>query len=427
MHDMSHPLRLHGSRPLSGTLRVQGSKNAALPLIVASLLSPEPVVLRNVPRLSDVETILDLAHHLGARSAWTGPNELTIHTPELISTHAPYALVSRMRASFILLGAVAGRAGEATVSMPGGCAFGYRPVDEHVHALRAIGYDISEDAGHFSARRRSTCGGQHVFSLLTVGGTQNALLAAVLGEGCEVTLENASIDTDVVELARFLRLLGAQIEGEGTHTIHVRGVARLGGGTFDVIGDRIEAGTWLLAAAATRGQVTLEGIEPSRLTALMAKLREMGARTEEGQEWIRIDASGALRPVQVTCGSYPGFPTDLQPQMSAALCTVQGSSTLLDPVYPDRLTHVAELRRMGADIHVASNAQVISGRPLTGTHVRAADLRAGAALIIAALAAQGETTIEGTEYIDRGYDDVTARLRALGAEVSAPALLLAAD
>lgn len=421
------PLHVTGGRQLSGEIAVQHSKNAALPIIVATLLSSEPVTLHGVPRLSDVYTILELMHHLGTRHAWVGPNSLTLHTPEILNTDAPYALVSKMRASFIVLGAILARAGTATVSMPGGCAWGPRPVDQHVKALRALGAEVTEDGGNFFARREGSLSGSFVFELLTVGGTHNAILAAALGEGT-VILENASIDTDVVDVIEFLNVLGARIEGAGTNTITIHGMKALRGGEYTVIPDRIEAGTFMMLAAATRSQLTLTNVRPDHLRAVTSKLAEMGVDIlEDGNQMIVDARDRELKPVNVTTQSYPGFPTDLQPQMSALLATVPGTSVIQDPVYPDRLTHVAELHRMGATITVSGYTQVIQGGTLHAAPVKAADLRAGAALFIAGLTCEGETVIDGVQYLNRGYERLAERLRGIGAQVTQTESVLAAD
>ncbi|MDB5046826.1 MAG: UDP-N-acetylglucosamine 1-carboxyvinyltransferase [Deinococcus sp.] len=419
------PLHIQGGRPLSGEIAVQSSKNAALPIIVASLLSSEPVTLHGIPRLSDVYTILDLAQHIGTRHAWVGPNSLTLHTPEILNTHAPYALVSKMRASFIIMGAILARAGKATVSMPGGCAWGPRPVDQHVKAFRALGAHITEDGGDFDAARTGSLNGTFAFELLTVGGTHNAVLAAALGDGV-VVLENASIDTDVIDMIEFLNSLGARIEGAGTNTLTIHGVAALRGGQYTVIPDRIEAATFMIAAAATRSRITLTNVRPDHLRAVTAKLTEMGVDIAESGKTMVVDATDReLKPVNVTTQSYPGFPTDVQPQMSTLLATVSGTSVVQDPVYPDRLTHVAELHRMGADITVSGYTQVIQGAKLHAAPVKAADLRAGAALFIAALTCEGETIIDGVQYLNRGYERLAERLRGLGADARQPEPALA--
>lgn len=423
------PLHVTGGAPLSGELAVQPSKNAALPIIMASLLSREPITLHGIPRLSDVFTILEIVAHLGTRHAWVGPNSLLLHTPELVSVEAPYALVSKMRASFIVMGALLARAGEAKVCMPGGCAFGHRPVDQHVKAFRAFGARVADEGGSFHAQRGAALSGSYVFEMLTVGGTQNAILAAVLGSGT-VTLENASIDTDVVDMVNFLNSLGADIHGAGSNTIVVNGVPELRGGEYTVIPDRIEAGTFMIAAAATRSKLTLTNINPAHMRALSAKLIEMNVQILESQNALVVDATREpLRPTNVTALEFPGFPTDLQPQMGALLSTVPGTSVVVDKIYPERLTHVVELNRMGAQIVVAEHTQVIQGGALHGAPVKAADIRAGAALFVAALAAEGETVIDGMQYINRGYERLAERLRSIGAQVqqSEPVLAAAMD
>lgn len=421
------PLHIKGGRELGGEITVQHSKNAALPVIVATLLSREPVTLHGIPRLSDVYIILDLMAHLGTQHKWVGDNSLELHTPEIINTDAPYALVSKMRASFIVMGAILARAGQATVSMPGGCAWGPRPVDQHVKAFRALGVTMTEDGGNFDARREGSLNGHFVFELLTVGGTHNAILAAVLGDGV-VVLENASIDTDVVDMIEFLNALGADISGAGTNTITVRGVAALRGGAYTVIPDRIEAGTFMMLAAATRSRLRIRNVRPDHLRAVTAKLQEMGVSVTEDGMTLLVDATaGELKPVNVTTQSFPGFPTDLQPQMSTLLATVPGTSVVQDPVYPDRLTHVAELHRMGANITVSGYTQVIQGARLHAAPVKAADLRAGAALFIAALTTEGETVIDGVQYLNRGYERLAERLRGIGANVQQNDLALAMD
>lgn len=412
------PLHITGGRPLSGEFAVQPSKNAALPIIVAALLSREPVTLHGIPRLSDIYNILEIVSHLGASHAWVGPNSVVLHTPEIVNVAAPYALVSKMRASFIVMGSLIARAGEAIVSMPGGCAFGYRPVDQHVKAFRALGVEVQEENGNFAAQRPRPLSGSYIFEMLTVGATQNAILAAVLGSGT-VTLENASIDTDVVDMINFLNSLGANIQGAGTNTITVHGVEALRGGEYTIIPDRIEAGTIMLAAAATRSNITLTGVRVDHLRAVSMKLTEMGVKIMESGGNLIIDASkGALKPTNVTALEFPGFPTDVQPQMSALLSTIPGTSVVVDKIYPDRLTHVVELNRMGAQIVVSEHTQVIQGGTLHGAPVKAADIRAGGALVVAALAAEGTTIIDGMQYINRGYERFAERLRGLGADVT---------
>lgn len=415
------PLRIIGGQPLEGEITVQSSKNAALPIIVASLLSAEPIILHGIPRLADMYTLINILEQLGTQVTWLGEHTLRLHTPLLLSTEPPYELVSKMRASFNILGALIARVGEGVVGMPGGCTFGDRPVDQHIKAFEQFGIKILEKGGSFHAERTSPLSGTYVFEMLTVGATQNAIMCGVLGQG-KITLDNASIDTDVVDMVNFLNSLGANIEGAGTHTITVHGVPYLTGGEYQVIPDRIEAGTLMIAAVATRGCITLRGVRTEHMRALIGKLSEMGASVLETEDHLlRIDARNCeLKSVDVTTSEFPGFPTDLQPQMSALLCTLEGGGTSIinDKVYPDRRSHVAELRRMGAHIDFKEHLQVARGTRLHGAPVRAADIRAGGALVIAALAADGLSVIEGMQYINRGYENLAERLRSLGANVT---------
>jgi UDP-N-acetylglucosamine 1-carboxyvinyltransferase len=414
----SAPLVVRGGAPINGTLRASPSKNGALPIIAASLLCSEPVTLHGIPRLSDVEVILEIVASLGARVHWQGEHTLTIHTPEVTSVEAPYSLVSKMRASFNVFGPLLARAGEARVPQPGGCSFGVRPVDQHIKALRAMGATIVENNGDFIAVRDRPLSGRFVFDMLTVGGTQNALTAGVLGTGI-VRLENASIDPDVIDLCNFLNALGAKIGGIGTHTLEIEGVPSLRGGEYTVSPDRLEAGTYLLAAVATRGKLTIEGANLEHLRALSAKLTESGVSVMElDGSTICVDARGkTLKPLKIEVAEFPGFPTDLQPMMSAFLSTVPGHSRITDRIYPTRFGYSAELNRLGAKTEVLDSSILIEGTQLHGAPVKAADIRAGAALVIAACAAKGETVIDGVQYLNRGYERLEERLRAIGVDV----------
>jgi UDP-N-acetylglucosamine 1-carboxyvinyltransferase len=414
----SAPLLIRGGQPVNGTLPVSPSKNGALPIIAASLLCAEPITLHGVPRLSDVEVILEIVGSLGAKIAWQGEHTLTIHTPTLTSTEAPYSLVSKMRASFNVLGPLLARASEARVPIPGGCQFGPRPVDQHVKALRAMGATIVEDGGDVLAVRDRPLSGRFVFDMLTVGGTQNAITAAVLGSGI-VRLENASVDPDVIDLCKFLVTLGAKIGGIGTHTLEIEGVATLHGGEYRISPDRLEAGTYLLVAAATRGVLTMTNANLEHLRALTAKLIESGVNVMElDQSTIRVDARNAqLNPLKIEVAEFPGFPTDLQPMMSAFLATVSGHSRITDRIYPTRFGYSAELNRLGAKTEVLDSSILIEGSTLTGAPVKASDIRAGAALVIAACAAHGETVIEGVQYLNRGYEHLEERLEAIGVDI----------
>ena len=408
---------IQGGKPLAGTVRISPAKNAALPILAASLLTPEPVVLEEVPRLRDIEVMLELLAHLGTRYVWEG-RRLYLETPEIVRTDAPYELVAKMRASFIVLGALLARAGEGRVSKPGGCAFGPRPVDQHLKALRKIGARLEEDAGAFRAERVRPLRGRVVFDVPTVGGTEQVLLATALGDA-EVTIVNAAQEPEIVDLARFLTQMGATIVGAGTSFIHVRGAARLKGVRgYRIIPDRIEAGTYLLAAAATRGQIRLLNVEPNHLDALLDKLGEAGHRILVEEQTIHFQATETPRPFNVEAREYPGFPTDLQPIATAYLATVPGTSRVSDRVYPMRFSYVDELKRLGAEIKAERQPLAIEGRKLLGTEVEAPDIRAGGALVVAALAAEGQSRISGTHHLKRGYENLVEKLRGLGAEVA---------
>jgi len=411
---MEAPLIIQGGTPLEGEVTISPAKNAALPILAASLLTPEPIHLTEVPRLRDVEVMLELLAHLGTRYAWEG-RSLYLETPEIRHTDAPYELVAKMRASFIVLGALVARTGEGQVSMPGGCAFGPRPVDQHVKALRKIGVHVEEDAGTFRAERVRPLRGRVVFDVPTVGGTEQVMLAAALGDA-QVTLINAAQEPEIADLARFLTLMGAEIHGAGTSIVQIRGAKRLSGvENYRIIPDRIEAGTYLLAAAATRGKIALQNVEPHHLDALLDKLSEAGHHIFANGDRLYFEATPEPKPFNVEAREYPGFPTDLQPIVGAYLATVPGTSLVSDRVYPERFTHVAELARMGAELQLKERTLMIRGRELFGAEVRALDIRAGGALVVAALAAKGESQIDGTRHLARGYEHLVEKLRGLGA------------
>ncbi len=409
---------IDGGRPLRGSLPVHTAKNSALYLILASLLSEEPLILRDVPRLADVLVELELLEHLGADVHWDG-HDLHLHVPEVKRSSAPYTLVSRMRASFVAMGALLARTGQARISMPGGCAFGPRPVDRHLAAFRALGIEVDESGGAFAARRHGALEGTVTFEAPTVGGTQNVLLASALGEG-HVAIENAALEPEVADLAALLNTMGARVEGAGTPVIQVQGVPRLYGATFRPIPDRIEAGTFMLATAATRGDVVLRDLRPTHVQAVLDALAETGVRIViETPDSVRIDATGELVATDVTATEYPGIPTDLQAPFGAYLATLPGVSVVRDRVYPDRFTHVGDLQRMGASLALTDRTLVIrGGHPLRGHAVHASDIRAGGALVVAGLAARGRTHVSGVEFIDRGYERLASRLASLGAAVS---------
>ena len=409
-------LLLTGGRPLSGTLNVHTAKNSALYLILAALLTDERVVLKDVPRLSDVGVMCEMLTHFGAQVAWEG-RDLHIHAQNITSCDAPYGLVSKMRASFVAMGALLGRCGEARISMPGGCAFGPRPVDRHIKAFRDLGAIVSETGGDFYACRARPLEGRVVFEIPTVGGTQNVILASALGAG-HVVIEGAALEPEVADLAVMLNQMGARVSGAGSSTIEIWGVERLRGVTYRPLSDRIEAGTLMLAAAATRGRVTLRDVNPDHLRAVIGKLVETGVTVlETDHHTLLVDASGPLKPAEFTATPYPGIPTDLQAPFSAFLATIPGVSTVSDHVYPDRFTHVSELAKMGAGLGLCDGTLSIEGGALRGAAVHAADIRAGGALLVAALAASGASRITGVEYIERGYERIGERLRALGGRV----------
>ncbi len=411
-HDV---LLIRGGTPLSGELPVFRAKNSALYLMLAALLTDEPVVLRGVPRLSDVLVSEEILRHVGVDTRWEG-EDLHLHAANLKGHHAPYSLVSKMRASFVIMGALLARAGEARVSMPGGCAFGPRPVDRHLAAFEAIGVRIEEEDGDFYAHRSGLLEGTVRFEAPTVGGTQNVLLAASLGAS-EVVIENAAREPEVPDLANMLNAMGARIEGAGTSTIVVQGVKKLHGVKYRPIADRIEAGTYLLAAAATRGKLTLTDLEPANLNAVLEVLERTGVKVERRADSVSIDATGPLHPTDVEAEVFPGVPTDLQAPFSAYLATIPGLSHVTDHIYPDRFTHVEELGRAGARMTLDENRLAIRGGALRGAAMHAADIRAGGALIVGALAATGASEIGGLVYVDRGYADLAGRLAAIGADV----------
>lgn len=406
---------IEGGAPLAGSLPTFRAKNSALYLMLASILTDEPVVLRDVPRLSDVLINEEILRHVGVETEWRG-HDLHLRAANLNGHHAHYSLVNKMRASFVIMGALLARTGEARVSMPGGCAFGPRPVDRHLAAFEALGATISDDSGDFYARRTAPLAGTVHFEEPTVGGTQNVLLATALGAG-EVVIENAAREPEVADLANMLNAMGADVSGAGSSTIVVKGVPALHGVTYRPIADRIEAGTYLLAAAATRGAITMTDLEPENLGAVLEALEATGVKVTTGADWVAVDATGPLKPTEIVAEVYPGVPTDLQAPFGAYLATIPGLSLVRDEVYPDRFTHVPELVRAGARMELTDNEVEIRGGQLQGGAMHAADIRAGGALVIAALAAEGASEIGGLAYVDRGYADFAQRLQLLGGHV----------
>lgn len=412
-HDQA--FRIDGGRPLGGDVRVQSAKNSALYLILASLLTEDEIVLRDVPRLSDVLVGLEILAHVGVEVRWQG-HDLHLRASRIGRSDAPFRLVRKMRASFVAMGALLGRTGTARIGVPGGCAFGPRPIDRHIRAFEALGVTIREVDGDFVAERHGPLEGHVAFEAPTVGGTQNVLLAAALGSR-RVVIENAALEPEVADLIDLLNAMGARIRGAGTRVLSVEGVERLHGTAFTPIPDRIEAGTLLLAAAATRGAVQLANVRPEHLGAVIDALRETGAWIDVDGDAVAIDAAGPLHAADVVATPYPGLPTDLQAPFGAYLAVLPGQATVRDEVYPDRFTHVGELRRMGARLTLDERMLHIVGGELHGAEIHAADIRAGGALVVAALAARGTSRLTGVEFLDRGYQELAPRLRALGAEI----------
>jgi UDP-N-acetylglucosamine 1-carboxyvinyltransferase len=410
-------LRIQGPCRLSGRVRVGGAKNAVLPEMAAALLADGPVRLRNVPAVRDVDTMARVLRHLGLRVSALEDDAVTLEPGAPGEPEAPYDLVRQMRASILVLGPLLARFGRARVSLPGGCAIGARPIDLHIEALRALGATIEVEHGYVTAACRRLRGGEFAFPKVTVTGTENLLMAAVLAEGRTV-LKNCAREPEVEDLARFLAACGARLEGAGTDTIVVHGVPALRGATHDVIPDRIETGTFLMAAAITGGAVTVDGCRPDHLDAVLAKLRECGVRLDAAGEAIAVRSDGPLRAVSLTTFPYPDFPTDLQAQYMALMCRADGVSVIAETVFENRFLHAAELRRMGARIVIDGQTAIIAGpAPLTGAPVMASDLRASACLVLAGLAAEGETMIDRVYHLDRGYARLETKLQGLGARV----------
>ncbi len=415
-------LVLHGGRPLSGRVAVSGAKNAALPAMAAALLCPGEHRLRRVPRLADVATLSRLLAHMGVaieRGSGRRGGELRLVSPAACRPEAPYDLVKTMRASVLVLGPLLARQGRARVSLPGGCAIGARPIDQHLKALAALGADIRLAHGYVEAEAPpGGLRGAHVpFDVPTVTGTENVLMAASLARGRTV-LTNAAREPEVEDLARALISMGARISGAGGDVIEIEGVEGLNPLAHEVIPDRIEAGTLLVAAAATGGEVTLDGARPDQLEALIDKLREAGSRVEEidGALWLRSRARASA--VAVRTAPYPGFPTDMQAQVMALAAVAEGSSVIEETVFENRFMHALELRRMGADITVTGRTAIVRGvRKLSGAPVMATDLRASASLVVAGLAAEGRTVVQRVYHLDRGYDRLERKLRSLGARI----------
>ena len=409
-------LKITGGTPLRGEIRASGAKNAALPLLCAALLSPEPVTLRNVPRLNDVRTMQSLLSQMGVAIEASDPGVVRLDASRIDWPLAPYELVKTMRASILALGPLLARCGEARVSLPGGCAIGLRPVDQHVKGLQAMGAVIDLEHGYISAKGKLV-GARIVFDMVTVTGTENLMMAATLAAGTTV-LENAAREPEVIDLARCLIAMGARITGAGSDRIVVEGVARLQCATHSIMPDRIETGTYLAAIAATGGNAAIRGTDPESLDAILNKLREAGATIAIDGDLIRLTRKGPLTAVNVRTAPHPGFPTDMQAQLMALATRAEGTAVITETIFENRMMHVQELVRLGADIEVEGSSAIVKGVPkLTGANVMATDLRASAGLVIAGLMAEGETTIDRIYHLDRGYECIEEKLCALGARI----------
>ena len=412
-------LLIRGGRRLEGEVAISGAKNAALPELCAALLTAEPVTLANVPRLQDVSTTLKLLRNMGAKAerSEAAPDVVALDASAVTSPEAPYDLVKTMRASILVLGPLLARFGEATVSLPGGCAIGSRPVDQHIKGLQAMGADITVEHGYIIAKARRLKGARITTDMVTVTGTENLLMAATLAEG-ETVLENAAQEPEIPDLAELLIKMGARIEGHGSSSIRIQGVDRLHGATHRIVPDRIETGTFLCAVAAAGGDVLLRDARADHLDAVIDKLREAGVTVEAGEGWIRVRGQGRPKAVSFRTSEYPAFPTDMQAQFMALNCIAEGASKVTETIFENRFMHVNELVRLGAHIDVDGHTAVVQGVPgLSGAIVMATDLRASASLVIAGLVAQGETVVDRIYHLDRGYDRMEAKLRGIGADI----------
>lgn len=408
--------QIEGPVRLEGEVRISGAKNAALPCLAATLLTPEPVHLTNLPNVRDIRTMRKLLQHIGAFLA-AEEGEATIEARKIGTADAPYDLVKTMRASVLVLGPLLARSGSVRVSLPGGCAIGVRPIDQHLAALEKLGAEVRLEHGYVEAKAAKLSGAEIVFDTVTVTGTENAMLAATLARG-RTHLVNAAREPEVADLARLLRSMGARIEGDGTESIVVEGVESLHAATHAISPDRIEAGTYALAAAVTRGDVTLCHCQPEHLKALTTRLAATGVKIERRGDRLRVRASGGLSAHDVATAPFPGFPTDLQAQWMALATGMDGVSTITETVFENRFQHVPELLRMGARILLEGRWAVVEGPSrLTGASVMASDLRASAALVLAALAARGETMIDRVYHLDRGYERMETKLNTLGAQI----------
>ena len=411
-------LQIHGGVPLEGEVRISGAKNATLPILAACLLADGPVIVSNVPHLQDVTTMIELLGRMGVSVTIDEKMRVEVDASTIRERVAPYQLVKTMRASILVLGPLLARFGEADVSLPGGCAIGARPVNIHVAGLQAMGADIHIENGYIKARASRLRGARFVLETVTVTGTENLMMAAALAEG-RTELENAAREPEVVDLANFLNAMGAKIQGAGGDKIVIDGVERLHGTAYEVLPDRIETGTYLVAGAITGGRIRVKHTRPDHLDAVIGKLQEAGAQVDVGDNWIEIDMRGRRpRAIDIRTAPYPAFPTDMQAQFAALNAVATGVGTIIETIFENRFMHMLEMRRMGAEIRLEGNTAIIKGvERLTAAPVMATDLRASASLILAGLVAEGRTEIERIYHIDRGYEAIEEKFQALGARI----------
>lgn len=411
--------KISGGQPLRGEVTISGAKNAALPILMAALLSPSKVTIHNVPRLNDIETSLKVLNSLGAEAQWVGDNSLTIDASKIDNCKAPYELVKTMRASILVLGPLLARFGHAEVSLPGGCAIGARPVNLHIHGLKLMGGDIEVEQGYILAKKDGRLTGATIFmDTVSVTGTENLMMAAALAQGTTI-IENAAREPEIVDLANFLNAMGADVQGAGTDMLTINGVEALTGGEYSVMPDRIETGTFLVAAAVTQGKVRCLNTDAKALDAVLSKLQEAGANVTTGEDWIELEMVSRPKAVNIKTAPHPAFPTDMQAQFVALNAIAEGTATTTETIFENRFMHVPELQRMGADIRLEGNTAISTGvESLTGAQVMATDLRASASLVIAGLIATTETQVDRIYHIDRGYQHIEDKLQALGANIT---------
>ncbi|MCC6709402.1 MAG: UDP-N-acetylglucosamine 1-carboxyvinyltransferase [Gammaproteobacteria bacterium] len=411
-------LIIQGGIPLEGEIRISGAKNAALPILAATLLAEGPMVVGNVPYLHDITTTMELLGRMGCSLTVDERMHIEVDTSTIKEFFAPYELVRTMRASILVLGPLLARFGSADVSLPGGCAIGSRPVNLHLQGLTMMGADLSVEGGYIRAKAKRLKGVDMVLDIVTVTGTENLMMAAALAKGVTV-IRNAAREPEVVDLADCLIAMGAKIEGAGTDTIRIEGVESLGGTRYDILPDRIETGTYLVAAAMTRGRVKLKNTRPHLLEAVISKLNEAGAHMTMGDDWIELDMNGnELKAVNIHTSPYPGFPTDMQAQFTAMNCIASGTGTITESVFENRFMHVLELQRMGAQVKLEGNTAITTGvKQLTSAPLMATDLRASASLVLAGLVAKGATEVDRIYHIDRGYETIEEKLSNLGAQI----------